>query len=300
MSRIFKLIFLVGALMVLGRADAAGPHTACTDCPLPPPCSAEGGCYPKRDTWGYYPTQWSTWPTDYGDAASESQGGRTNLPSVIVPKAAQEDKAAPAPSEPKPDDASMDSGGGTRELDLPSLPPLPAQPGPQGQGAPGQPFAPPQQPGGNQREDAPPGLPPLPGFGPPPGISPPPRPAGGPGQTSTRSRGADAPPPLPMDFAKLLPSDQRVQPSHRATQAEYLQGDAPPVYRPTPTPAGVVPASYGESMRVIPGCSLWASPSELLFGGAISRVVSIIRAVRGSQRLAVLASRIHGTLKPLA
>jgi hypothetical protein len=244
MSRILTLILLVAASAMPERFATAGPHTACTDCPLPPPCAAEGGCYPKRDTWGYYPNQWNRWPTDYGDDVSAAPGEKSVLPSVIVPTPALEDKAAPAPSEPKPEDAGMAPGGGARELDLPSLPPLPGAPG-----VPGQPVAPPQ-PGANQPEDAPPGLPPLPGFGLPPGISPPPRPAGGPGQTSTKGRGTDAPPPLPMDFAKLLRPTPQCQPMPRATPAGYQQSDTPPVYRsPTPAPAGVVPAYYDGSAR---------------------------------------------------
>lgn len=200
---------------LLPVAAGANPHTACTDCPTPPPCAADGACRPKRATWGYYQGAWSRWPSDY-DQAEADERAIESVPGILVPEKEVEAEAAPAPpqSEPEPprppQDAPPEDNGGP--LDLPSLPPLPGLDGvpePRDPGAPA--------PGD---DDPPPGLPPLPGFEGPPGIGPPPTGGRAPGQT--RRRGAplhDAPPALPASFARRLP------PSAGPTRADYT-GDA--------------------------------------------------------------------------
>ena len=34
------------------------------DPPTPPPCAADGTCYPNTGEWGYYPSRWRPWPGD--------------------------------------------------------------------------------------------------------------------------------------------------------------------------------------------------------------------------------------------
>lgn len=223
-----KRLLLSAAAAGMFAPQALAVHNAeCIDCPTPPPCSAEGGCYPNRRTFGYYKTSWNRWPGDYDEPAS-SPAERTILDPTIIPKATEEDRAAPPPSEPKDDGpAASGPGEGARELDLPTLPPIPgAQPAP-----------------GNQQPpaaDGPPGLPPLPGFGPPPGIGAPPS-TGVQPQGRPKRDAHDMPPALPAGFATLL--GERATVSRAELQVEASPSDAPPAF-----PA-VAPAYYQPTRR---------------------------------------------------
>jgi hypothetical protein len=42
------------ATAALGRAPLIDP-------PTPPPCAADGICYPNTGGWGYYPARWRKW-----------------------------------------------------------------------------------------------------------------------------------------------------------------------------------------------------------------------------------------------
>ncbi|TWT78499.1 hypothetical protein Pla123a_12910 [Posidoniimonas polymericola] len=225
-----KRLLLSAAAAGMFAPQAMAVHTTapCVDCPTPPPCSAEGGCHPRRETFGYYRTKWGRWPGDY-DEPTGRPGERTVLPDTLIPKPTEEDRAAPPPSEPKDEGADgQDRGEGARELDLPTLPPIPGGPGAQPGPAPNSQPAP-----GN---DGPPGLPPLPGFGPPPGIGAPPSTGVRPQARPTRNA-HDMPPALPAGFASLLGGRGTV--SRAELQVESSPSDA----------ATVAPAYYQSTGR---------------------------------------------------
>lgn len=226
-----RLLLTAAAAGLLSQQALAGHPAPCTDCPTPPPCSAEGGCYPNYQTYGYYRTTWGRWPGDY-DETTSAKDEKSALPGRLIPKPTEEDRAAPAPSEPKEGnvDPGLNEGSGARELDRPALPPIPGAPG----AAPAAPQGQPQNPGAAPADNGPPGLPPLPGFGPPPGIGAPPssgiRPKSHPVQPAAVAD--DVPPPLPAGFAALLGDRSGVV--RAGHQLERSPSDAPPKQRATP------------------------------------------------------------------
>ncbi|MCA9241221.1 MAG: hypothetical protein KDA37_13520 [Planctomycetales bacterium] len=214
-----RILSSATALVLLAAPAALAAHTPCTDCPTACPCAAEGACRPKRDTWGYYQTRWSRWPTDPGDSVTVPAEGSSQLPTLVVPPKTEEDRAAPAPSDAE--ETSEAEAPQSPEVDLPDLPPLPDLPGAPA-GAPA------------ERPDGPPELPPLPGLSPPPGIGPP----SAPGASNRRTyRRENAPPPLPTSFARLLP------PVHTAQPAGYQAPQSSPSDQP------VAPAIYIPEVR---------------------------------------------------
>jgi hypothetical protein len=86
---------IVMGLSVAGSALAHGPHPA-----TPCPCAADGMCYPKRDTWGYYKTNWRVAPGDtIGPptlAGEETPEIRRQLEPYIRPLPEEEDLRGPA------------------------------------------------------------------------------------------------------------------------------------------------------------------------------------------------------------
>ncbi len=92
--------------MALGaQANAAGPgHPGIIDRPTPPPCCADGVCYPNPVTWGAYPTRWRRWPTVALGAApadTAAPGAPDDaLPPFEVPRKEEEDRRAPPPTQP--------------------------------------------------------------------------------------------------------------------------------------------------------------------------------------------------------
>ena len=60
MRRIFVAGCFLAGCMWVGRAHAQIPGLI--DRPSPPPCAADGTCYPNKEVWGYYPGRWRTWP----------------------------------------------------------------------------------------------------------------------------------------------------------------------------------------------------------------------------------------------
>jgi hypothetical protein len=101
------------------------------DRPTPPPCAADGTCYPNENTWGWYPCHWRKWP---GEELVPTPAGTQPTPSgrpgelqpYETPTPEQEDIQAP-PSTKKPETATAPATEGA--------PPLP----PAEEGAPGQP-----------------------------------------------------------------------------------------------------------------------------------------------------------------
>jgi hypothetical protein len=125
-----------------GQAMAVPP---CVDRPTPPPCCADGRCYPSPMTFGYYDTHWRRWPLE-NVGENTPQTGEQQLKGVIPPfqsmPAEEEDRKAPPPTSPNeevppvrmqpsgtaPNGASTVPGSETRMA--PNAPP-PRQPGDQ-------------------------------------------------------------------------------------------------------------------------------------------------------------------------
>jgi hypothetical protein len=87
---------IVMGLTVAGPAMAHGPHPA-----TPCPCAADGTCYPKRDTWGFYRTNWRPAPGDNvgrvpTPAAQGLENLREQLEPFVRPLPEQEDLRGPA------------------------------------------------------------------------------------------------------------------------------------------------------------------------------------------------------------
>ena len=87
------------------RANGAGPgHPGIIDRPTPPPCCADGVCYPNPVTWGTYPTRWRRWPTvalapTPAEAAAPGAADEA-LPPFEPPRKEEEDRRAPPPTQP--------------------------------------------------------------------------------------------------------------------------------------------------------------------------------------------------------
>ncbi len=95
------------SLVVWGVTDpAAGRSPLPIDPPTPPPCAADGTCYPNTCEWGYYPSRWRTWPGGQleptpSKAPTEAEGRVSpEIGHSETPPPDLEDAAAP-PSSPK-------------------------------------------------------------------------------------------------------------------------------------------------------------------------------------------------------
>ena len=112
------LLALAGVCLsvtAMGRAPLIDP-------PTPPPCAADGICYPNTGGWGYYPARWRTWPgvqLEPTPAKSPTEAGRVSpeLGPSEPPPADVEDAAAP-PSSARPREKSEVAPG-----DAPPKPP---------------------------------------------------------------------------------------------------------------------------------------------------------------------------------
>jgi hypothetical protein len=207
--------------------------------PTPPPCCADGLCYPKADTWGVYGTRWRQWPIQYttggpGAPGLGAPGQPGQAPPFVLPSPDEEDRRAPPPSVPKRP---------------PGQPPR-QQPREEGQQPEGESTTPP-----TETEGTPPGLPPIDVspdgvptpdslFGPEnteetPSTTPltPPPPStdeAAPTTTPLGSPTGDADPPPPLPFATTVtarPVVRQVAPPVKAPQPPVqrpAQGDDPP------------------------------------------------------------------------
>jgi hypothetical protein len=122
-------------LTVCGATSlAVGRSPLPIDRPTPPPCAADGTCYPKTGEWGYYPARWRMWPgaelvPTPLPAAPPPPEARVSpeLGHSETPPAELEDAAAP-PSAPKrevPPTAPPEAGEAAPERGEPSLPEVP-------------------------------------------------------------------------------------------------------------------------------------------------------------------------------
>src|SRR6516165_6695603 len=100
---------------------AASWATAATplpiDRPTPPPCAADGTCYPNEGTWGWYPCKWRRWP---GEVLEPTPAGAQPTPAELqkgglgpfeAPTPEREDTQAP-PSTTKKTEAKTGTGEG--------------------------------------------------------------------------------------------------------------------------------------------------------------------------------------------
>jgi hypothetical protein len=112
---------------------AVGRSPLPLDPPTPPPCAADGTCYPNTGEWGYYPSRWRPWP---GDQLEPTPSGAEPTPAEQrvspelgpseTPPAELED-ATPPPSSPKREskaaapesDKAAPKGDGTSLPDVP-------------------------------------------------------------------------------------------------------------------------------------------------------------------------------------
>ena len=95
-------------LIVCGMSGLAAGRAPLIDPPTPPPCAADGTCYPNTCEWGYYPARWRTWPgSQLEPTASKTPAAdgqvSPELSHTEPPPAELEDAAAP-PSSPKRDE----------------------------------------------------------------------------------------------------------------------------------------------------------------------------------------------------
>jgi len=78
------------------------------DRPTPPPCAADGTCYPNPGEWGYYQVRWRTWPgvalepTPAGEPTPEEQLGPELSPHETPPAEVEDVQAPPGTTKRQP------------------------------------------------------------------------------------------------------------------------------------------------------------------------------------------------------
>jgi hypothetical protein len=121
-----RQFLLSGALLVgCGSTSLVAAQTpGLIDRPTPPPCAADGTCYPNTKAWGYYPVRWRTWPgSAYASDASKLEPTPADLGPELrpheTPPAELEDKQAPPattkrapPQPPGPADENVEGEPG--------------------------------------------------------------------------------------------------------------------------------------------------------------------------------------------
>jgi hypothetical protein len=139
MKRVIWASALWSVCVCTSWALAASPLPV--DRPTPPPCAADGTCYPNAGTWGVYACHWRQWPgevlvpTPAGKQPTPAEGAPSELKPYETPTPEQEDAQAP-PSTKKPE---------SNTAAAPEAPPLP--PVPEG-GATPRPYPTPGAPSG--------------------------------------------------------------------------------------------------------------------------------------------------------
>lgn len=137
-----KRITLIGtSLAAFGCASfAVGGSPLHVDRPTPPPCAADGTCYPNENTWGWYPCHWRQWPgevlapTPAGAQPTPAEGPGGQLKPYETPSPEQEDAQAPpstktsAAPEAVPAAPPAEGGAPARTSAAPGAPPEPVRP----------------------------------------------------------------------------------------------------------------------------------------------------------------------------
>jgi hypothetical protein len=187
-------------LVVCGSASwafSAGPNAI--DRPTPPPCAADGTCYPNENTWGWYPCHWRKWP---GEELVPTPAGTQPTPAgrpgelnpYETPTPEQEDVQAP------PSTKKTETGPAPTTEAAPPVPPgeeaVPGRPAP----TPTPPAAP-----GRPSPAAPASPYPAPSY-PTPNYPAPMRPAPiSPGGARPSASDNDPPPAMPQQLSTLPP-----------------------------------------------------------------------------------------------
>jgi hypothetical protein len=191
-------IAILLGLGFVGTAKAQHcPHPA-----TPCPCCADGMCYPKRDTWGNYTTNWRPWPgqtTGIPTTPEEQQleGAREQLPIFLRPRPDQEDLRGPA-RPVRPAAPGVQTEVNEQAAPLNGLPPIDGAAPPAGQQE-----APPLD---EAPAPAPEGGIDLPGFGPQ-------------GSLQSLPRIEEGPPSLPKSLGQAITSQQRPE-SQQSTASQ--------------------------------------------------------------------------------
>ena len=99
-----KFMTLIGGCLLacfLGTGLTAA--TVTVDKPSPPACCADGVCYPKTNTWGYYQRKWRQWPGQELEptAAQPLTKPVPDIPRYETPTPQEEDRRAPPPTKPE-------------------------------------------------------------------------------------------------------------------------------------------------------------------------------------------------------
>jgi hypothetical protein len=92
-------------LLLFGLCHAALAAPPPLDRPSPPPCCADGRCYPNPWTFGWYETRWRRWPMECMDGMPAGRLGPTrpqgsDIPPYDPPPPDEEDRRAPPPTTP--------------------------------------------------------------------------------------------------------------------------------------------------------------------------------------------------------
>jgi hypothetical protein len=112
MKRIALTGFMLATWGWVSLAEGASPIPL--DRPTPPPCAADGTCYPNENTWGWYPCRWRKWPgeelvpTPAGVQPTPADRMGTDLKPYETPTPEQEDAQAP-PSTTKKNESGTTS-----------------------------------------------------------------------------------------------------------------------------------------------------------------------------------------------
>lgn len=227
------IFFGTGALAICTARLAVAAHPP-LDRPTPPPCCADGICYPNTLEWGVYGTRWRRWPTEDlqpTPAAGARAPGQAipDLPPYETLTPELEDRRAPPPTKRRTE--IEDSG------EVPSERPLAPPPGGESESPPPSTLTP---------GPSSPLTPPSPFTTPPSPFSPGPSSPFSPGPSSPSL----APPPTKMlwenggeptgdwDPPPALPS---------ATAVTIDRAPAPPTNHPFEPPMPVRPATLRQS-----------------------------------------------------
>lgn len=133
MSRPFKFTRALAPAVIFGSGLCAAAMATTTIPGSPPriaaPCSPDGACLPRYETWGWYETRWRPFPGDVITQAPTPAGGPggTGIESLEGPQPPTANREGQVAPERRP--AGGGAGAGTAPL--PGLPPLP------GEGTPG-------------------------------------------------------------------------------------------------------------------------------------------------------------------
>lgn len=198
-------------VVLVSAASAMAGSPIPLDRPSPPPCAADGICYPNVNEWGYYSVRWRRWPghelePEAVEPTPAEKLGPDIEPYELPTPEEEDERAPPSTTKREPEAPAFDTDQeGAESLDSIDQLDGPSQPGyppPSGSGTP-----PPSRPGFS---------PPRPGLTPSgPGYRSPLNPPESPLQPSQEPTSDMDPPPAP-------PFAQNSSRRHSGTSAAML------------------------------------------------------------------------------